>query len=212
MMSRLDLDKAGSAPVAGVMQEPPLKLVDRILQRWRIAKVRPYIRKGARVLDIGCADGALFRQLRNRISSGVGADPALGQSVGDDRFQLIAGPLPSNLAPEQFDAATMLAVVEHLREEVIPELRDHCVRLLKPSGLLLITVPSTQVDTILRWLTKLRLVAGMSLHEHHGFDPDDVPRWFGGTGLTLVKARKFQLGLNNLFVFKKTAALPGDPS
>jgi len=43
----------------------------------------------------------------------------------------------------------------------------------------------------------------MSLHEHHGFNPADVPSLFGGAGLTLVKARTFQLGLNHLFVFKK---------
>jgi SAM-dependent methyltransferase len=194
------------------MQEPPLKAVDRILQRWRIAKVRRYIHKGARVLDIGCADGALFRRLRNRIGSGVGADPSLDRSVGNDRFQLIAGPLPTNLAPEQFDAVTMLAVVEHLRAEVVPELRDQCVRLLKPGGVLLITVPSVRVDTILRWLARLRLVAGMSLHEHHGFQPTDVPNWFGGTGLMLVKASKFQIGLNNLFVFKKVVPAAGGAS
>src|SRR5262249_28343245 len=185
-------------PVAGIMRGPPLKTLDRILQRWRIAKVRPYIRKGARVLDIGCADGALFRRLRKRIGSGVGVDPALQQPVEDARFPLIAGLLPSDLSTlGQFDAVTMLAVVEHLPGEVIPLLREQCVTLLKPGGLLLITVPSMQVDRILAWLTRLHLVVGMSLHEHHGFNPTDVPRCFGGTRLTLVKAAKFQMGLNN---------------
>lgn len=201
------LQEAG-IPV-GDVNEPPLKAVDRLLQRWRIAKVRPFIQKGARVLDIGCADGALFRQLRGRIASGVGVDHALAQSVGNKQFQLIAGPLtPDVVARGDFDVVTMLAVVEHLREDVVPELRDLCVAALKPGGQLLITVPSTQVDQILNVLTKLRLISGMSLHEHHGFNPNDVPQWFGGTGLTLVTFRKFQFGLNNLFVFRKTAFEP----
>jgi len=187
----------------GTLREPPLKAVDRMLQRWRIVKVRPYIRKQARVLDIGCADGALFRILHNRIGSGVGVDPALDRTVESDRFQLIAGPLPTTLAPAQFDAVTLLAVVEHLPADMLPALRDQCSRLLKPGGVLLITVPAVRVDGILRVLTRLRLVAGMSLHEHHGFDPTEVPRWFGGMGLTLVTAKTFQLGLNNLFVFRK---------
>lgn len=194
-----------TTPLIGVMNEPPLKFVDRLIQYWRIAKVRRYIPNGARVLDVGCADGALFRQLRHQISSGVGVDHALASSLGNLRFHLIAGSLSDELvARGDFDIVTMLAVVEHLREEVVLPLRDRCVRALKPGGLLLITVPSTQVDHILHLLTTLHLIAGMSLHEHHGFNPADVPKWFGGTGLTLLESRRFQLGLNNLFVFKKT--------
>ena len=192
-----------SAPT-GTMNELPLKFVDRLLQYWRIAKVRPYLVKGARVLDIGCADGALFRQLQRQIGSGVGADFALRESTGNQRFQLIAGPLPQQVvAAGGFDAVTMLAVVEHLREEDVPELRQHCIDALKPGGLLLITVPSVAVDHILHLLSSLHLIAGMSLHEHHGFNPSDVPKWFGGPKLKLVKERSFQLGLNHLFVIQR---------
>lgn len=194
-----------SAPI-GMMNEPPLTFVDRLLQYWRIAKVRPYLGKGARVLDIGCADGALFRQLQRHIGSGVGADFALAKSTGNERFQLIAGYLPHHVvAAGGFDAVTMLAVVEHLKEEVVPDLRQQCIDALKPGGLLLITVPSVEVDHILHLLSKFHLIAGMSLHEHHGFNPSDVPRWFGGPELKLVRTRSFQLGLNHLFVIQRQA-------
>jgi 2-polyprenyl-3-methyl-5-hydroxy-6-metoxy-1,4-benzoquinol methylase len=198
-----NLSTVDDVPI-GIMNEPPLKLVDRLLQWWRIAKVRPYIRQGARVLDIGCADGALFRQLHSRIKSGVGTDIALQQSVGNGRFQLIAGQLPWDLAARgDFDVVTMLAVVEHLPVEVIPTLREQCSEALKPGGLLLITVPSVQVDRILHALMRLHLIAGMSLHEHHGFNPADVPRLFGGSGLRLIQARTFQLGNNHLYILQK---------
>lgn len=195
------------ASLVGTMKEPPLKTIDRIIQYWRIAKVRRYLSRGARVLDVGCADGALFRQLRHQISSGVGVDHALAQSIRDAHFQLIAGSLSDDLVSSgDFDIVTLLAVVEHLREEMMPELRRRCVRALKPGGLLIITVPSTQVDHILHLLTRLHLITGMSLHEHHGFNPADVPGWFGADGLTLVESRTFQLGLNNLFVFQKAGS------
>lgn len=159
------------------------------------------------MLDIGCADGALFRQLEHRIGEGVGVDPALVRSVGDGRFRLMAGYLPTDLTSiGQFDAITMLAVVEHLPDEALTKLRNQCMAVLKPGGVVLITVPSVQVDRILHWLTKTRLVAGMSLHEHHGFDPSSVPSWFSGNSLMLAAARRFQLGLNNLFVFRKGAS------
>jgi 2-polyprenyl-3-methyl-5-hydroxy-6-metoxy-1,4-benzoquinol methylase len=200
-------EAANDSSITGVVPGHRLKWVDRLIQRQRIAKVRRYVPAGGRVLDIGCADGALFRQLGRRIGSGVGVDPALEQSVGNGRFQLIAGKIPHELASSGlFDAVTMLAVVEHLPDAVIAELRDQAVALLKPGGHLLITVPSTQVDKILALLTRLRLVAGMSLHEHHGFDPTNVPAWFEGAGLTLEKSAKFQLGLNNLYVFTRTGA------
>lgn len=195
---------ASAGTPTGMMNEPPLKFVDRLLQYWRIAKVRPYLGKGARVLDIGCADGALFRQLQRLIGSGVGADFALASSAGNERFQLIAGPLPHSVsAAGGFDAVTMLAVVEHLRDEDVPGLRQQCAEALKPDGLLLITVPSVEVDHILHLLSTLHLISGMSLHEHHGFNPTDVPKWFGGQELKLVRTRSFQLGLNHLFVFQK---------
>lgn len=44
-----------------------MKTVDRIIQYLRIHKARPYIAHGARVLDIVCADGALFRHFKSSI-------------------------------------------------------------------------------------------------------------------------------------------------
>lgn len=193
--------------IMGSMPTHRVKRLDRFIQRWRINKIRRYVPQGGRVLDIGCADGALFRQMR-RIGSGVGVDPALVQSVRTGAFELIAGSIPDDLAPAQFDVATMLAVVEHLPEDVISEMRDQCVRLLKPGGLVLITVPSPTVDNILKALIWLRLVGNMSFDQHHGFDVRTVPARFSGTGLTLVTHKRFQLGLNHLFVFRRVDTSP----
>jgi 2-polyprenyl-3-methyl-5-hydroxy-6-metoxy-1,4-benzoquinol methylase len=192
--------------LVGDVPSHTVNMVQRILQWLRIFKVRPYIPRGARVLDIGCADGALFRQLGRRIGSGIGVDPELARSVANGRFQLIADSIPGDLAGSQFDAATMLAVVEHLPEDVITAMCDQCVRLLKPGGVLLITVPSPKVDGILKVLMWLRLAGNMSFEQHHGFDPRTVPARFGGTGLELVKHAKFQFGLNNLYVFRRTTS------
>jgi SAM-dependent methyltransferase len=190
----------------GLVDGPRLKVIDLILQRWRMAKVAPYIPEGARVLDVGSRDGALFRYLRSRISWGLGLDPVLKQSVRSDRFELVAGEFPRDApASEPFDAITMLAVLEHVPSTHHVELREECARLLKEDGVLIITVPSPLVDRILELLVRLRLIAGMALHEHHGFNPNDVPERFSGGGLVLVRTQRFQLGLNNLFVFRRTA-------
>ncbi|HEY7819578.1 MAG TPA: hypothetical protein VIG29_15255, partial [Vicinamibacteria bacterium] len=59
----------------------------------------------------------------------------------------------------------------------------------------------------------LRLIDGMALDEHHGFEPSDTPAIFSGFGLRLVRRRKFQLGLNNLFVFQResTPSIASEP-
>lgn len=183
-----------------------MKALDRFLQRWRIAKTRPFIQKGARVLDIGCADGVLFEQLEERIGEGVGIDPDLQERVVKPRYTLLPGTFPASLnEDDRFDAITMLAVLEHVSPERQKELAQGCARHLKLDGHLVITTPSPMVDPILDVLAFLRLIDGMSLNQHYGFEPGDTPGIFASHGLRLVRASKFQLGLNNLFVFRKEA-------
>ena len=184
-----------------------MKPLDRLLQDWRIAKARPYIGPGSRVLDVGCADGRLFRRLGSRIREGVGIDPDLGRSVVEGSCRLIAGNFPKDLdETSPFDVITMLAVVEHIPADQLTHVANACARWLKPGGVLVVTVPSPSVDRILHVLQGLRVIDGMSVHEHHGFDVEGIPSLFSGVGMSLVRRMSFQLGLNNLFVFRKGPA------
>jgi len=183
-----------------------MKRLDRFLQRWRIAKTRPYIVPGARVLDIGCADGELFRLVPG-IGEGVGIDPDLPESAPKfPHAVLIKGLFPDALPDRRpFDVITMLAVLEHIPTKDQPELALNCARYLKPGGHLVITVPSPRVDAILNVLRFLRLIHGMSLEQHYGFDPRDTAKIFPVDGVKLLETRTFQQGLNNLFVFHRPA-------
>lgn len=164
--------------------------------------IRPYIHDGIRVLDIGCADGALFRQ--HAPATGIGIDPDLEKPVDNGRYILVKGNFPEDINPgDRFDLITLLAVVEHIPEEILPKLAQDCRERLKPGGKILITVPDPMVDSILAVLVRLRLADGMSLEQHHGFDVRKVPVFFGQAGLTLLRHRRFQLGLNNLYVFSQ---------
>jgi 2-polyprenyl-3-methyl-5-hydroxy-6-metoxy-1,4-benzoquinol methylase len=182
-----------------------MKQTDLILQRWRIRKVIPFIKRGARVLDIGSADGALFHQAQQQLANGcMGIDPTLKEPIKTDKFVLLPGFFPKDMpSVEPFDVITMMAVLEHFPEGEQAAVAEGCSRFLAPGGLLLITVPSPAVDSILKWLKFFRLVDGMSLEEHHGYEVTQTTQIFPTPRFQLVTHKTFQLGLNNLFVFRR---------
>ena len=163
-----------------------------------------FIKPGDAVLDIGAADGALFRQLP-RVGRYVGVDPDLDASKElAANARLAKGLFPQAIPNEDpFDCVVMLAVLEHIPAEQQRQLVADFARYLKPGGKVILTVPSGQVDRILDILKKLHLIDGMALEEHHGFAVADTMPLFTNGGFRLIARRRFQLGLNNLFVFSK---------
>jgi 2-polyprenyl-3-methyl-5-hydroxy-6-metoxy-1,4-benzoquinol methylase len=181
-----------------------MKQTDLFLQRWRIRKVMPFIKRGARVLDIGSADGALFQRAPQLANGCIGIDPTLKEAVNTDKFVLLPGFFPKDMpAVEPFDVITMMAVLEHFPDSEQASVAEGCARFLAPGGLLLITVPSPAVDSILKCLKFFRLVDGMSLEEHHGYEVTQTTQIFPVPRFQLVSHKTFQLGLNNLFVFRR---------
>ena len=182
---------------------------DVILQRWRIEMAARHLPPGAHVLDIGCGDGALFSVLKDRIASGVGVD---SDSVPEDygTFRFIRGRAPDDLpAGETFDAITMLAVLEHIPADAQRNLAEGCWALLRTNGRVICTVPSPKVDTLIHLGKRLSILDGMQEHEHYGFEPSHTVALFVDRGFTLHRVRRFQFGLNNLFVFAKASSQDG---
>lgn len=184
-----------------------MKFTERILQQWRFAKARPYIPCAARVLDIGSRDGTLFQRFDGLIRGGMGIDPVLKHNTHIDDVLLIAGCFPKHMPDvEPFDAITMLAVLEHIPPSEYAHLSHACARFLKPGGVLIITVPSSKVDLILRVLKFFRLIDGMSLEQHFGYDVAQTTVIFSADCFDLKRHTRFQLGLNHVFVFKRRTA------
>jgi SAM-dependent methyltransferase len=181
--------------------------LDRLLQRWRVSKARPFIRPGARVLDIGCSDAALFHDVPG-IGTYVGIDPELVASASDPRATLVRGFFPAARPPGRFDVVTCLAAFEHVPDDEHDAFARGCLEALEPGGHLVLTVPDPLVDRILDVLTALRLVDGIEIHQHHGFDVRRTPEIFERAGFERVAHRRFQLGLNNVFVFRRPAREP----
>jgi SAM-dependent methyltransferase len=195
-----------------------MTLLDRALQQWRIRKAATYLKAGYRVLDVGCADGTLFHRVKG-LGESVGVDPNLEMNHSSEvpNVHFIRGLFPqillANDSPRMiFDAITMLAVLEHITQDQYPALVSGCARLLREGGQLIITVPSPAVDCILAVLTNMRLADGMSLEQHHGFEPHQTRDIFHAHGFQAIAHHRFQLGLNNLFVFRRDATEAPSPA
>ena len=104
-----------------------MKFLDKILQIWRIAKAKPFVPWGARVLDVGGYNGALLNLLPvDRLSCGI--DP----KAPPESRRMIPGCFPKDMpdvAP--FDAITMLACLEHIPNEQLNEIKAGCAKFLQ---------------------------------------------------------------------------------
>ena len=181
-----------------------MKALDRFIQRWRMRQALKFIPDAARVIDIGAHEGELFHSLGLRLQEGFGVEPLRQEILRAERFTIVPGFFPgARPATGGWDAVTMLAVLEHIPAPAQAALAQACHELLKPGGRVIITVPAKAVDHILAVLRALRLIDGMSLEEHYGFEPADTARIFSAPGFRLLHRSRFQGGLNHLFVFER---------
>lgn len=167
----------------------------RVAARW--------IPEGSRVLDIGCHQGEFLEMLGKKIVSSVGIDPLLQPGKDSKGHQLFSMEFQRDLPFDDgsFDVVVLLATIEHMQHK--SDVAKESGRLLRKGGRVVITVPSLLVDKILSILLFFHIVDGMSLEEHHGFSPDDLPAIFLPEGFKLEQVSRFQFGLNNLFVFER---------
>ncbi len=173
------------------------------MRKWRYSVAVPFIDDGCDLLDIGGFDGSFLKLVYEKIHSGVCIDPYLEEkNNGKIAFIKVRfdGELP--FPDGSFNAITMFAVFEHLGEQR-KLIAAESYRVCKKGGVVLLTVPSSAVDTILKILMRMRLIDGMSTEEHENFNAVATVGIFEGAGFQLKRWSKFQFGLNNLFVFQK---------
>jgi SAM-dependent methyltransferase len=183
--------------------------LDRFLRTLRFRQAVRRIPDGARVLDVGSYDDALFRMLDRVDAPAAGAHVAVDPHItADERrgnVELKHGAFPDVRLDGPFDRICMLAVIEHIPRERHGEVARTCADLLAPGGRVVMTVPSPLVDRITGVLARLRLIDGIDLDQHYGLHPDEVVAGFA-PHLTLVERASFELGLNQVLVFGRSGA------
>jgi SAM-dependent methyltransferase len=103
------------------------------------------VKPGGRIADIGCGCGRMLQLLSDQYDAvGIDASPLAAEFSRQRGVRVVEGSLPGNLPlpAGSFDAAMMLDVLEHLDDDVASA--RSAAALLKPEGILLVTVPAYQ--------------------------------------------------------------------
>jgi len=116
------------------MKEPVL---EPLLRKMRLGRVLPFIKlyPECHVLDIGCGWNAkLLMTIRPFISKGTGID-FKAPTIHDTKISTIEANLTNTLPFKDsiFDVVTMLAVMEHLEDDL--GILKEASRVLKPGGM-----------------------------------------------------------------------------
>jgi SAM-dependent methyltransferase len=114
------------------------------------ALVRPYLRAGARVADVGAGEGYFSKMVGDRIQADLGQPPASVLAACDlfpqfFRYAGVAcdpinadGSLP--YADASFDVVCSLEVIEHIKDQ-FAFTRELC-RIVKPGGIAIVSTPN----------------------------------------------------------------------
>ena len=151
------------------------------------------------VLDIGCGTNQLVRRLEKGEGVGVDVYPWPDIDALVDSAQL-------PFADQTFDTACFVACLNHIpnRLQVLRE----TYRVLRPKGRIIVTMINPLLGLLRHrlafWWDKDMQERGLEKGETYGLWTHQIRELFEATGFRPQSHRRFDLGLNNLYVAVKT--------
>lgn len=183
-------------------------LLEGFLAKKRAEKANSFIPKIFRlgkILDAGCGSYPYFLSI-TKFKEKYGLDPSLKLAEITDKnlnlrvFDIAKNKLPFN--DNFFDVVTMLAVFEHIDGDNINFVLTQISRVLKKSGILIITTPAPWSDKLLHNMAKLGLISSEEIHEHKThYTRTKIEDIINKAGFKKekIKSGYFELGFNMWF-------------
>ena len=184
-------------------------ILDKIIAKFRYAKVNNYVKSNGTIVDIGCGqEGQFLITNKKRIKKGYGLDYKIKNHTIDNIYfinnkNLKLLPIPK----DSVDVVFLNAVLEHLIDpkavlvEVLP--------LLKTGGKIVMTTPTPVAKPILEFMAyKLHIINEAEIREHvHYYTREDIEilikELYDICPVKLEKYEKFEFGVNSLIVIQK---------
>jgi SAM-dependent methyltransferase len=165
------------------------------------------------ILDLGCGyQATLLRALLPYARSGLGVDVRISpEARAIDKLSFIESTIEAalpGLDDSQFDLVLLISVLEHLWEP-LPAL-EHCRRLLRPGGVLLVNVPTWRGKVFLEFSAfRLGTSPAVEMDDHKMYynKPDLWPLLVhAGFKPSRLRLRYHKFGLNLFAVAQKEPA------
>jgi SAM-dependent methyltransferase len=130
--------------------------------------------RDGRILDIGCGSYPLFLE-RCTVREKYGIDKSVDKIFTNQPMKGISlkcldielfDILP--FESDYYDVVTMLAVFEHIDPICLVRLHKEIHRILKPTGIYVMTTPAPWTDGLLHLMARTGLVSHEEIHEHKG--------------------------------------------
>lgn len=183
-------------------------LLSNYLRAARFKRVIPHIKAG-KLLDIGCDQGYIIPYLPEGIEYfGIERNETLFNKARTrypqhSFFHMdVTADSTIKIKPTDFDTILMIAVIEHMDKpmDVLDKLRS----MLNKKGRIVITSPSRKSHKLLVMLSHLGL-ARKDKHEHQSYvNNKTMSRLFVPGKFKLILHKRFQFGLNQLWVLERT--------
>lgn len=182
--------------------------LEQILRQIRFLAVRPLIKNGTTVLDLGCGyDAEFLRTISPKIKLGIGFDISVKKKEIAKNIKLFSKKINSKLKlpKNYFDTITSLAVFEHLGKT--QEVVNFSFNALRKGGTLAITTPNPKGKFLLEFLAfKLRLISQTEINDHkHYYSKNEIRKLFINAGFKKqnIKISYFWFWCNILATAKK---------
>lgn len=172
----------------------PQKIVDQFLAYCRYRRVYQLLQRqhGRGIIyDLGCGTGRLVHALRQRGYQAFGIDRVAGEHIIAADLN---GALPVD--SDSVDLVISLANVEHLDNPSMNLKEIH--RILRPTGTLVLTTPSTAAKPVLEYLAfRLQWIDPAEILDHKTyFSKKRLAQYLCDAGFGHYVISRFQCGMN----------------